>query len=433
MLPERIPMTGPVPAPDRIAALDVTRGCAALGILLMNIWAFAGPQAIYDYPLAAAGWSGAPLETWWLMRVLFEGSQRGLFSLLFGAGMLLMVSRLELAGPTARPGRTYYRRLLWLLAFGLFDAFVLLWPADILVTYALMGMLLYPLRRLGARWLLLLALAVFALQAGLRLNEAGNAAELAAWHQAQQQAGTLPAGPDDPGAARLAEWEQLEKRARPSIDTEEVQRSIAAISSGSFGEFYRARATTSAVLLLIVGPRAFWLDALATMLLGMALLRLGVLTLKAPPATYRWMMIAGYGIGIPLAAWETSALVASGFDTVRKAELMVHYDLRRLAVAIGHLGLILTICQSGLLPAAQRRLAAVGRMALSNYLAQSILCGLFFYTVGLGFYGQFTGFWLYLVVLAVWALQLAWSPWWLARYPKGPAEWLWRRLTYGRA
>lgn len=424
-------MTGPVPATERIAALDVTRGCAVLGILLMNIWAFAGPQALYDYPLAAAGWSGAPLETWSVMRVLFEGSQRGLFSLLFGAGMLLMVSRLEASG-AARPGRTYYRRLLWLLAFGLFDAFVLLWPADILVTYALMGLLLYPLRKLGARWLLLLAFAVFALQAGLRMNEAGNAAELAAWHQAQVEAGTLPDGLDDEGAARLAEWEQLEKRARPSIDTAEVQQSIAAISSGSFGEFYRARATTSAVLLLIVGPRAFWLDALATMLLGMALLRLGVLTLQAPPSTYRWMMIAGYGIGLPLAAWETSTLVASGFDAVRKAELMVHYDLRRLAVAFGHLGLILTICSSGLLPAAQRRLAAVGRMALSNYLAQSILCGLVFYTVGLGLYGQFTGYWLYLVVFGVWALLLAWSPWWLARYGQGPAERLWRRLTYGR-
>lgn len=424
-------MTGPVPATERIGALDVTRGCAVLGILLMNIWAFAGPQAIYDYPLSAMGWSGAPLQTWWVMRVLFEGSQRGLFSLLFGAGMLLMVSRLE-AGGAARPGRIYYRRLLWLLAFGLFDAFILLWPADILVTYALMGLLLYPLRKLSARWLLLLALAVFALQAGLRMNEAGNAAELAAWHQAQLAAGTLPAGPDDEGAARLKEWEGLEKRARPSLDTEEVQQGIAAISSGSFGEFYRARATSSAVLLLIVGPRAFWLDALATMLLGMALLRLGVLTMQAPPATYRWLMIAGYGIGLPLAAWETSALVGSGFDPVRKAELMVHYDLRRLAVALGHLGLILTICQAGLFPAAQRRLAAVGRMALSNYLAQSVVCGLLFYTVGFGLYGQFTGYWLYLVVFGVWALLLAWSPWWLARFGQGPVERLWRRLTYGR-
>lgn len=425
-------MTGPVPAPERIAALDVTRGCAVLGILLMNIWAFAGPQAIYDYPLATTGWSGAPLETWWLMRVLFEGSQRGLFSLLFGAGMLLMVSRLEASG-AVRPGRIYYRRLLWLLVFGLFDAFVLLWPADILVTYALMGLLLYPLRKLGVRWLLLLALVLFALQAGLRVNDARNAAELGAWYQAQVEAGTLPAGPDEEGAARLAEWKQLEKRARPSIETEEMQQSIAAISSGSFGEFYRARATTSAVLLLIVGPRAFWLDALATMLLGMALLRAGVLTLKAPPATYRWLMIAGYGIGLPLAAWETSTLVGSGFDTLRKAELMVHYDLRRLAVALGHLGLILTICRSGLLPAAQRRLAAVGRMALSNYLAQSVICGLIFYTIGFGLYGQFTGYWLYLVVLGVWTLLLTWSPWWLARYRQGPAEWLWRRLTYGRS
>jgi uncharacterized protein len=68
-------------------------------------------------------------------------------------------------------------------------------------------------------------------------------------------------------------------------------------------------------------------------------------------------------------------------------------------------------------------------MALSNYLAQSVICGLVFFTVGLGLYGQFTGYWLYLVVLGVWVLLLAWSPWWLARYRQDSAEWLWRRLT----
>jgi uncharacterized protein len=163
--------------------------------------------------------------------------------------------------------------------------------------------LLYPLRELGVRWLLLLALALFALQAGLRMNDARNAVELGAWYQSQVEAGTLPTGPDDEGAARLAEWEQLEKRARPSIEIEEAQLGIAAIGSGSFGEFYRAgdhqrgAAADRRAARVLAG-------CVATMLLGMALLRAGVLTLKALPATYRWLMIAGYGIGLPLAAWE---------------------------------------------------------------------------------------------------------------------------------
>mgnify|MGYP003403498585 FL=1 len=90
-----------------------------LGILLMNIWSFAGPQAIYDYPVAATDWGGAPLHTWAVMHTLFEGSQRALFSMLFGAGMLLMVSRLDARTPGAGSARIYYRRLGFLMLFGL--------------------------------------------------------------------------------------------------------------------------------------------------------------------------------------------------------------------------------------------------------------------------------------------------------------------------
>ena len=103
-----------------------------LGILLMNIWSFAGPQAIYDYPVAAADWGGAPLQTWAVMHTLFEGSQRALFSILFGAGMLLMVSRLDERAADSGSARIYYRRLVFLMLFGLLDMFVQLWPADIL-------------------------------------------------------------------------------------------------------------------------------------------------------------------------------------------------------------------------------------------------------------------------------------------------------------
>ena len=165
--------TAPSPSPvaERMHALDTTpRASQWLGILLMNIWSFAGPQAISDYPPAAADWGGAPLATWAVVHTLFEGSQRALFSMLFGAGMLLMVTRLQAANPDTSAGRIYYRRLGWLMAFGLFDAFVLLWAADILLIYALCGLLLYPLRRFGSRELLVAACVVFALHAGIRVS-----------------------------------------------------------------------------------------------------------------------------------------------------------------------------------------------------------------------------------------------------------------------
>jgi len=416
----------------RVEALDVTRGAAVLGILLMNIWAFAGPQAIFDYPLAAAGQAGAPVLTWAVINTLFEGSQRALFSLLFGAGMLLMIQRLEAAGPALRPGRIYYRRIGLLILIALFDAFVLLWPADILLSYALCGLLLYPLRRLNARWLLLLAVLVMALSAGLRYQDLGESRQLAADYQEIETARAAGIEPDETALQVISDWERIERRARPDLSAEDVQESIRITSSGSFGEFYIERATTSLVLQLIVAPRAWYLDALAVMLLGMAALRAGLLTLGWSTRALVVMTVLGYAIGLPLSFRESWILLASDFDPLVARQLLLTYDLQRLGLAAGHLGLLLLLCRAGAAAGVRRRLAAAGRMALSNYLMHSLLCGLIFYTVGLGLYGRFTGYYLYIVVALVWALQLYLSPWWLARYRFGPAEWLWRSLTYGQ-
>ena len=188
----------------------------------------------------------------------------------------------------------------------------------------------------------------------------------------------------------------------------------------------------SLILIIFVGIKSLFLDSLGAMLLGMALFRSGVLTLQAPPNTYVLLAALGYGIGLPVAAWESSAMIAANFDAVLKMRNLIHYDVRRIAVGLGHLGTILLFCRA--LPGnwLMTRIAAVGRMALSNYLGQSILCGLIFYTVGLGLYGQFTGYYLYLVVAGIWLVQIAFSNWWLTHYRFGPFEWVWRSLTYGK-
>jgi len=425
-------VSAPVGLAERVHALDTTRGCAVLGILLMNIWSFAGPQAISDYPPAAADWGGAPLATWAVVHTLFEGSQRALFSILFGAGMLLMVTRLQAASPEARIGRIYYRRIFLLMAFGLFDAFVLLWPADILFIYALCGLLLYPLRRLGVRALIVAALVVFAGQAGMRTLAWQESVALAQ-EFGQPPVSAAAADPlDDAAAERLAAWQRKLKRARPDLADPEIVASMRINRSGNLAEFLQQRWTTSLIVQVFVGLKSWFLDALGTMLLGMALLRSGLLTLRAPPASYPLLMMLGYGIGLPLAAWETSTLIATDFDPLVKARNLIQYDIRRIAVALGHLGAILWFCRARPHSRAAARLAAVGRMALSNYLGQSIICGLIFYAVGFGLYARFTGYYLYLVVVGVWAVQIAFSNWWLARYRFGPFEWIWRSLTYGQ-
>jgi len=416
---------GPVASGARIQTLDVIRGAAVLGILLMNIWAFAGPQAFFDYPLAVADRAGAAVATWTVIHTLFEGSQRALFSLLFGAGMLLLVTRLA-AKPGIRVARIYYRRLFLLITIGLIDAFIFLWPADILITYGLCGLLLYPLRHQSTALLIGLALGVFVINAGLRVADLQEASALRDAYPA-----ALAAPADDAQAqATVTAWEKIETRARPDADSEAVQESIRIIGSGKFGEFFAERAKSSLILQTVVALNAWLLDALAVMLLGMAALRSGLLTGEVSRRALWLTCLLGYGIGLPLAVADTLAHLNSGFDPIVSKQWLVVYDLRRGGVAAGHLGAMLLLCQSGAFAGLQARLACVGRMALSNYLAQSLLGGLIFYTVGFGLFGQITGWYLYLIVGAIWLLLIILSNWWLTRFNFGPAEWLWRSLTY---
>ncbi len=427
-------MAAPATKIERIQALDITRGFAVLGILLMNIWSFGGPQAIYDYPIAAIDWGGAPVQTWIVMHSLFEGSQRCLFSILFGAGMLLMVNRLDESASGISSARIYYRRLFFLMLFGLFDLFILLWPADILFVYGLCGLVLYPLRRLRPIWLVAIALTVFFAQGALRTS---------AWQETvalQQEFGTNVTSSVNPEAGsssaekedRREAWLAIESRAHPDLDSEKIQELIRITSRGEFGEFVAEKLKTSLVLLIVVGLKSMVLDSIGAMLIGMALLRSGVLTLQVPPRSYLLLIILGYGIGIPIATWESFSLLSADFDPALKARHLIHYDFRRLCVGLGHLGAILLFCRAYAGSWLATKISAVGRMALTNYLGQSIICVLLFTTVGFGLYGRFTGYYLYLVVACIWAGQIIFSNWWLNQYRFGPFEWLWKSLTYRR-
>lgn len=424
----------PAPASptQRLQALDATRGIAVLGILLMNIWAFAGPQAFFDYPLALAGQGGAPLATWAVVHTLFEGSQRALFSLLFGAGMILMVSRLEASDPPVSAGGIYYRRIGLLILIGLFDSFVLMWPADILLTYGLCGLALFPLRRLSARMLLLAGIGVLAALAMLRTLDWQSDIEARETYRqvVSGEISTTPLPP--PVQAQVDDWTRVLERSQPDIGSPKALESMRVMREGSFAELYVERAKSGLILQTVVMFNSWLLDALGTMLIGMALFRSGILAMTATPATYLRIAMVGFAVGLPLSIWETTTLAASGFDPILRARHLIHYDLRRIAIGLGYLGSILWICQAVPGHWLLRQLAAVGRMALSNYLGQSIICGLIFYSIGLGLYGRFTGYYLYVVVLVVWVLQILFSNWWLSRFRFGPAEWLWRSLSYRR-
>jgi len=396
-------------------ALDVTRGVAVLGILVMNIWSFGWPKQVFDYPPILAQMEGATTATWAVIYTLFEGSQRALFSLLFGIGALMILTRLGERFPSKHVRSIYYRRTGLLVLLGLIDAYIFMWPADILYVYGLAGLCLYPLRHASLRKLAIIALLIFSVPTLIRFADYN----------------AVIASKADPVA-----WQQSLAEARPKLSDADVQTSIKVMQSGSFGDVFKKQAVGSLILQTIVTVKWWFLDALGTMVIGMILFRLGILPQEKPAAeirrTIKRMALLGYGIGLPVSIMETYRIISSDFAPDQHAIAAFTYDIGRLAMAAGHLSLILMLCQSTGWQRAKQTLAAVGRMALSNYLSQSILCGLIFYSFGLGLYGKLPGFYLYMVVALIWATQLWWSKRWLARFRFGPFEWLWRSLTYGK-
>ena len=423
---------GPVPRRERVAALDVARGVAVLGVLLMNIWAFAGPQAFFDYPLAIADRSGNPVLTWAVIHTLFEGSQRTLLSLLFGAGALMAMQRFIATADAATARGTYYRRTGGLIVLGLINAYVFMWPADILFVYGLASLCLYPLRNARTSVLVALIVVALAVPVGLRVLDIAKLRALEASASAASARQLAGAELSDAERQAMDDWAGKLRKARPSLADEDLAAEISLMQSGTLIEVAQRQAGVSLVLQTIVAVKWWFLDALAMMMLGMVLYRAGLFTRSGPDARRTLLIAGGFAVGLPLGAWQTFTLLATDFHPVQGTVTQLSYDLRRLATALGYLGLVLVFCQAAVAPAIKAALAAVGRMALTNYLAQSMLCGFIFYGFGLGLYGRLAGYELYGIVALVWALEISWSVAWLRRFQIGPFEWAWRSVTYRR-
>jgi len=169
------------------------------------------------------------------------------------------------------------------------------------------------------------------------------------------------------------------------------------------------------------------------MVLGMALVRTGVLTGHRSTRFYAIAAAACYLIGLPMVILGIIDNEAHSFEPVRAALVGTPANaIGSLPVALGHAALLLLVVKLGALKLLRRALSAVGQMAFTNYLSQTIICTTLFYGYGFGLYGKLDRPALLAIVIAIWALQLVWSPLWLARFRFGPAEWLWRSLTYFR-
>ena len=409
---------------DRIQSLDVLRGFALLGILLLNILGFGLVSASYSnagYDLL--GGSSLDWIVWASVELSAEGAMRALFSILFGAGVLLFTT-----GDRAKGGWTYYRRTFWLLMFGLIDAYLLLWSGDILVCYALAGALLYLLRNRTTKTMLIIFAVLLTLISGfygvIRFGLA-----------ASKEAAVELAAMEDPSSASdelrsLAEgWEGF---SADFLMTPEAEADELAARRGSYASAFEWNLPQTNKMMFTVLPMFLFWDALVMMLLGMALYRSGVLQGERSTRFYVTMMLGGFAVGLSVNGYEVWQGVSTNMDLFAIfAQFQPTYHIGRLGMALGYIGLLVLIVRAGRLAAMQQALANVGRMALTNYLMQSLICLLLFTGAGLGLVAVFSRSTMYLFVVGIWIFQILFSGWWLARYRFGPVEWLWRALTYG--
>ncbi len=395
-------VTGPVSESERITSLDVLRGVAVLGILTMNVGSFAMPAAAYFNPTVGSDYAGLDRVVYQITHVLFDLKFMAIFSMLFGAGIVLMSER---RGRDERPSAgLHYRRMGWLLVFGMLHAY-LIWYGDILVAYALCGCLVYLFRRLRPRTLVVLGLLAMA-PASLLLLGAGL---------------SLPYWP-------------AETVAEVSAELAPPPEAVEAESAGYRGGFDdQMRYRTAAALQMQTETFFFFMAWRVTglMLLGMALFKLDVLAAARSDGFYRRWITAALFVGVPVIIFGLHVNDGRDWRMPESFFLGLHYNYwGSLLVAMGWISVVMLACRRDVLPVLRARLAAVGRMAFTNYITQSILGTFVFYGFGLGLFGRVDRLGQTGAVLAIWLAQLFWSPWWLDRFRFGPLEWLWRSLVY---
>jgi uncharacterized protein len=418
----------PVTVSERIASIDVVRGFSLFGILVINIMVFGLPTMNIFNPLIAGGFRGADFGFWWVSHMFFLQKFMTIFSLLFGAGIVLMCSRAESRGGS--PRAPFYRRQLWLLAIGLLHAY-LLWVGDILFSYAVSGMIVYLFRRRSPRFLIILGLIV--IMVGVPMMYGGGVffeklkSEASDSKEAEARGEELL-----PKQGRmLARWEEMRETFDPAPG--ELRYVVEIYRDGYLG-IVKHRAPQvlmgQTMRMLFLG---LWRVA-GLMLLGMGLMKIGIFSAVRSKRFYSYGMLAGYGIGLPVVARGAQLLIEHRFDFIYSFKCGQHYNyIGSLFVSFAHVCLVMLVCRSGILCGLTKRLAAVGRMALTNYLVHTVVFTTIFFGYGFGLFARFSRFHLTWFVLAMWLAQIIYSPIWLRRFRFGPAEWLWRSLTYRRA
>jgi len=403
----------PIVGSDRIVALDFIRGIAVLGILFANITAFGHPMLAYFWPEALPG-GHSQADSWvWLFQYTFvDGKFRGLFTLLFGAGMYMFVERAWARGGSAR---LQARRLFFLLLFGLAH-FYLLFQGDILVLYSISGFVALSMLRWKAGTQLKVGI-VWYLLASLALTGAlGSQAALEALPEARANAG-------EAWAQMVEGWDEQVADA-----AEETQ----VVSQGGYGAILSYRLFEQSSVLAQMLVIAFF-ETIPLMLVGMGLFRRGFFESgpgRARMLRWGWIGLIGGALGSAALGWMAMARDFPPFLT--QFVFNGPSTFPRLAMILGMASLLTLVADGASRNWLGSRFIAAGRMAFSNYLGTSFVMMLVFHGWAGGYFGELHRPGLLVIVLLGWVLMLAWSKPWLDHFRYGPLEWVWRCLTYGK-
>ena len=403
--------------------LDAVRSFAIFGMLLRNIYVFGMPSTAYAVPIFWSGEATAEILAFGFVELFVDGSMRTLFSILFGATALMLLS----SGSNQSIERIdrYFWRLLTLLAVGLVHSYLLLSTIDILFVYGVLGLLIFPLRNYTPRKLLNLALAGMLFSAALATLDFSHEFEIYSdqqtthnieevdvrFVQASASGALLPVSTNgaESSAQRLEEGWVVEILERQSDYLVQVFLSFESSLHNHTIELFRSHLLDVGVMILI----------------GMALFKLGFLSGDLSTKHYICVCIASYSLGLFINGWELIASYPGLFVDLELPDYSsMTYDVGRLAVAMGHLSFFAILFRSRPHLMVFRLLGAAGRMPLTNYLLQTLICIHIFFGFGFGLFGSLSHGDLLMLAITIGLFQLLGSIIYLRFFRQGPVEWL---------
>ncbi|MEO1049317.1 MAG: DUF418 domain-containing protein [Bacteroidota bacterium] len=386
---------------ERIISLDVIRGFAILGILLMNIQSFSMIGQAYLNPMAYGDMTGLNKWVWILSHTLADQKFMSIFSMLFGASIIMITQNQE--RKTGQSFSAHYRRNFWLLIIGLIHAY-LFWYGDILAPYAVCAFLLYPLRKLSVRMLLVWGVIIFTI---------GSLIETLAGLE-------LLNTPQEVLQQKMGGW-----RPHQRIVEMEVNAYL-----GSFPEQMEQRTKTAVMMHTETFLSHYLWRISGLMLIGMALFKSGFLTNTRKPKLYKQILAWSGAAGLSLVVVG----IIKNFEAYWAIEYAKFLNAQfnywgSLLMSVAYISGVILLIQYGLVSWLTNLLSCVGRTALSNYLMQTLICTFIFYGFGLGLFGQVERTGQLMIVIGIWVFQVLASWLWLKCFSYGPFEWLWRSLS----